>query len=91
MVFVIEVIRLENDESKQKLKEGEGQCGFFIMYQHESLLSQSTVSLPDVKEPEISLDPISKVVGISWLSTVGHGEMRSKSLDLVLVRLHLYN
>lgn len=91
MVFVIEVIRLENDESKQKLKEGEGQCGFFVMYQHSSVPGSPVACLPDVKEPEISLDPISKVVGISWFSTVGHGEMRSKSLDLVLVRLHLYD
>jgi hypothetical protein len=42
MAFVIVVIRLENDESKQKLKEGEGQCGFFIMYQHSSIARQSS-------------------------------------------------
>ncbi len=36
-------------------------------------------------QPQIPLDKIGKVIGISRFSTVSHGEVRSERFDLVLI------
>jgi hypothetical protein len=42
-------------------------------------------------ESQIPFDVVGKLHGISWLTTVGHGEVGTELLDLVLIVLRPQN